>query len=377
MRLEKEEKYIRRSGTQIRSGDQSSTVESTTRRSRSLSLMLGLALATSFALQSAGPAEAGRGQERRAEQAAQENNEQAQHDANHAVRAARHDARQDARSDNRQAQFQANQQAKAQATAEANRRDAARSQYRNNVRDDRRSAQSQVNHHDSPSWDNIRDHHADNSWRDDRNHNSPSRAYHRPSNRWDSSLSNKARYQTYRKYRNNWSDQRTYLHANLSRFNQLAALDRQQQQALDAQMQAAYLAYNNNHYNGSYNWDVYSNPQFLDYLQTRKPSLLQNILSAIGLGGTDNYLYSSNWNDERSQLAQNMSRIHQLAASGRITPAQEQNLISQLRTEFMAYQNNSYSGNPTWTQYSDPGFVDYLNNRKPSVLMTVRDYLVR
>lgn len=384
MHLE-QEKSIRRSGYQIRSCDQQSSSESTTRRSRNSSLMLGLALATSFALQSTGPAFAGHnGQQKRAENAAQENNQQAQQqdqrDANRAVKDARQDARQDARIDNRQAQVQANRQAQARATAEANQRDAARTQVRNNVRDDRRSAQIQDNHRGDRNWNNNNnraDNRSDDGWRDNRNDRSSSQAYHRPANRWDSSLSNKARYQTYRKYRNNWSDQRTYLNANLRRFNQLSALDRQQQQALDNQMRAAYLAYNNNNYNGAYNWDVYSNPQFLDYLQRSKPSLLQNLLSGIGLGGTDNYLYSSDWNDERSQLAQNMSQIHQLAASGRITSSQEQALISQLRTEFMAYQNNQYSGNPTWTQYSDPGFVDYLNNRKPSILMTVRDYLVR
>ncbi len=395
MHLE-QEKNIRRSGYQF---DRNSSIESSARRRRTLSLMLGFALATSFALQSAVPANAGQnGQEKRAENAARQDNDQqqAQRDAHHAAKDARQDARQDARIDNRQAQVQANRQAQARATADANQREAARTQFRNNVRDDRRSAQIQDNHRNDRNWNNNnnnhhradnhsndgwRDNRADNrstdGWRDNRNDRSPSQAYRRPANRWDSSLSNKARYQTYRKYRNNWSDQRTYLNANLKRFNQLSALDRQQQQALDNQMRAAYLAYNNNNYNGAYNWDVYSNPQFLDYLQRSKPSLLQSLLSGIGLGGTDNYLYSSDWNDERSQLAQNMSQIHQLAASGRITSAQEQALISQLRTEFMAYQNNQYSGNPTWTQYSDPGFVDYLNNRKPSILMTVRDYLVR
>lgn len=195
--------------------------------------------------------------------------------------------------------------------------------------------------------------------------------------RWDYRMDNRSRYQTYRKYRNNWNEQRVYLRANLRRFNQIANYNQLQQQQIDSQMRAAYLAYHNNRYNGQYNWDNYSDPRFLDYLQTRKPSLLQTILSALGLGRDDDYLYSSDWDNERSQLAQNMANIHQLAVEGRITSSQEQSLLDQMRPEFMAYHNNDWNGNVTWTQYSDPGFVDYLNRQKPSILTTVRDFLIR
>ncbi len=195
--------------------------------------------------------------------------------------------------------------------------------------------------------------------------------------RWDNGLDNRRRYQTYRKYRNNWNEQRTYLNANLSRFNQLANLNQMQQQQLDNQMREAFLSYHHNNWNGSYNWSNYSEPQFLDYLQTRKPSLLQNILSYMGLGGNDDYLYSSDWNNERSQLSRNMANIHQLAVEGRITSAQERQLLDQMRPEFMAYKNNNWDGTTSWSQYSEPGFVDYLNNKQPSILTTVRDYLIR
>lgn len=195
--------------------------------------------------------------------------------------------------------------------------------------------------------------------------------------RWDAKLDNKSRYRAYRKYRNNWASQRAYLNTNLSHFNQLAAINAAQQAQLDNQMRAAYLAYHNNNYAGLYNWTNYSNPQFLDYLQNRQPSLLQQILAALGLGINDNYLYSPNWGDERSQLAQNMGNIHQLAVQGRITSLQEQNLINQMQPQYMAYTNNQFNGVPTWSQYSNPGFLDYLNTRQPSILATVRDYLIR
>lgn len=193
--------------------------------------------------------------------------------------------------------------------------------------------------------------------------------------RWDAKLDNKARYRTYRNYRKNWTAQRSYLNANLARFNQLAAINQAQQIQLDNQMRAAYLAYQPN-YNGAYNWNVYSNPQFLDYLQYRKPSLLQQILSALGLGYGDDYLYSPSWEYERTQLAQNFGNIHQYALAGRITPMQEQILMNQMRPEYLAY-NNQFNGVPTWSQYSDPGFVDYLHTRKPGILTTIRDYLIR
>jgi hypothetical protein len=184
-----------------------------------------------------------------------------------------------------------------------------------------------------------------------------------------------------RRFRN-WNDQRDYLKANLRKINQIAKLNALQQQLLNAQMQAAYLAYHNNNWNGPYNWDYYSEPQFLDYLQVNQPSLLDRILGYLGMGplnggyGYGNgYMYSSDWGVERDQLAQNMYRIHQLALEGRITPLQEQQLLAQMRGSFAAYHHNNWNGGYGWSQYSDPGFVDYLNNSQPGILTTIRSYL--
>ena len=200
---------------------------------------------------------------------------------------------------------------------------------------------------------------------------------YRPDKRWDYKLSERERYQKYKKYRNNWNEQRTYLKSNLNKFNEIADLNRQQQALLDNQMRAAYLQYHNNQYKGAYTWDTYSDPQFIDYIQTRNPSLMQSILGFLGLGDNGDYLYSSNWEDERNELSHNMANIHQLELEGRITPAQERILKEQMKQEFLLYHNNSWKGTVGWSQYSDPGFVDYLNRKKPSILMTVRDYLVR
>lgn len=194
---------------------------------------------------------------------------------------------------------------------------------------------------------------------------------------WNNNLDNRRRYQAYLKYRNDWNQQRAYLRSNLARFNQLALLNQAQQQQLDNQMRQAWLSYHNNQWTGPYGWNYYNNPQFIDYLHTYRPSLLQTILSYLGLGSAGNYLYSPDWDVERDELAYNMARIHQLAAEGRITRAQEQMLMDQLRAEFMAYHNNTWSGPVNWAQYSDPNFIDYVNNSRPSLLSTVRNFLIR
>ncbi len=224
-----------------------------------------------------------------------------------------------------------------------------------------------------PRWNEDRD-------RDDRRWDSKNRRDNE--NRWDKNHRwyTDRKIVSYNKAFRNWDAERNYLKANIRRLNQANKLSQLQQQQLNAQMQAAYLAYHNNQYNGAYNWDYYSEPQFLDYLQLNQPSLLDRILGYLGIGNggygyANNYLYSNNWNSERDQLARNMSQIHQLALQGRITPYQEQQLLAQMRTEYLSYRNNNYNGGYGWNQYSDPGFVDYLNNSRPSILTTIRNYL--
>jgi hypothetical protein len=75
---------------------------------------------------------------------------------------------------------------------------------------------------------------------------------------------------------NDWNSQRTLYRNNWKR------ISRERQQALDAQMRAQWLAYHHNNWNGDYNWDNYNNPQFLDYLHTSNPGLLNTLRSYIG-----------------------------------------------------------------------------------------------
>ncbi len=196
-------------------------------------------------------------------------------------------------------------------------------------------------------------------------------------NRWDYRLDNRDRYKAYRNYRSNWTAQRKYLNDNLRRFDQISHLNQLQQQQLENQMRAAWLSYHNNQWNGPYGWNTYSDPMFLDYLRSNNSGLLNSLLSSVGMGMGDDYLYSSVWGDERSQLSAGMENIHRLALQGRITPAQERDLMNRLQAEFLSYHNNQWNGPYTWSQYADPSFLDYLKNSRPSLLSTVRDLLVR
>lgn len=289
----------------------------------------------------------------------------------------RHAARQSA-NNMRQSQQDFNQAQRAQKNAfDLNRRNAAEL-----AKQQDRARELAQRNQDRALRDAHKDSRRDNRFDNRRVSVNPSR-WNDNNNRWD----DRGRWRanrpiiSYNKAFRNWDAERDYLKANIRRLNQQnAKMTAIQQQQLNAQMQAAYLAYHNNNWNGGYNWDYYSEPQFIDYLQLNQPSLLDRILGYLGLGGSglgfnnNNYLYSDNWNTERDQLAANMSRIHQLALEGRITPYQEQQLLAQLRAEYSGYRSN-YNGAYGWNTYADPGFLNYLNNSRPSLLTTIRNYL--
>jgi hypothetical protein len=48
-------------------------------------------------------------------------------------------------------------------------------------------------------------------------------------------------------------------------------------------MQDEFMAYHNNNWSGGYGWSEYSDPEFMDYLHTRRPSLLSTIRNYIGM----------------------------------------------------------------------------------------------
>jgi len=349
------------------------------------SLSLKLLLSLTLLLSASAPALAARdGQSGKAERRAERRADLSQRQVNNQQQK---DAQRQQRDQQRDLQRAMNQQKDQQRANEIRQRDQQRAieqAQRDQQRAQNKARRAATNvpipqsRNDNNRWDRRT---SDNRWNDRDNHWSDRND--KDHGHWDQRWYDRNRQQAAldRRFRN-WNDQRDYLKANLRKINQIAKLNALQQQQLNAQMQSAYLAYHNNNWSGPYNWDYYSEPQFLDYLQVNQPSLLDRILGYLGMGplnggyGYGNgYLYSSDWGVERDQLAQNMYRIHQLALAGRITPLQEQQLLAQMRGSFSAYHNNNWNGGYGWSQYSDPGFVDYLNNSQPGILTTIRSYL--
>lgn len=75
-----------------------------------------------------------------------------------------------------------------------------------------------------------------------------------------------------------------------------------------------------------------------------------------------------NWKEQKDYLKCHWRRHDE----HRMSAQQQQQLDAQMRAQWMQYHNNKWQGNPTWNQYSDPGFLDYIHNRNPGLLQTLR-----
>lgn len=81
--------------------------------------------------------------------------------------------------------------------------------------------------------------------------------------------------------KHNWSDRRDYLQTNwVNRRSRLNAANRRH---LDAQLKAQWRRFHHNQWTGPYNWEQYSDPEFLDYLHTQDPGLITTIRTKLGL----------------------------------------------------------------------------------------------
>jgi hypothetical protein len=80
-----------------------------------------------------------------------------------------------------------------------------------------------------------------------------------------------------RRHFNSWNDERSHYQNNWRRLNA------QQQATYDAEMRQQWLAYHHGSWTGDYRWSNYSDPGFLDYLHSNRPSLLTRIGGAFGL----------------------------------------------------------------------------------------------
>lgn len=70
---------------------------------------------------------------------------------------------------------------------------------------------------------------------------------------------------------------------------------------------------------------------------------------------TERGMYNNNWN--------------------KISDTNRRALDAQMRTQWMSYHNNNYSGATTWNNYNDPNFIDYLHTRNPGLLTNIRTNL--
>ncbi|MBY0549728.1 MAG: hypothetical protein K2W95_20810 [Candidatus Obscuribacterales bacterium] len=75
-----------------------------------------------------------------------------------------------------------------------------------------------------------------------------------------------------------------------------------------------------------------------------------------------------NWSEQRDYLKNHWSRHDEQ----RMSALQRQQLDDQMRAQWIQYKQNRWHGNPTWNQYSDPGFLDYIHTRNPSLMQTLR-----
>ncbi|MBX9720972.1 MAG: hypothetical protein K2X81_06240 [Candidatus Obscuribacterales bacterium] len=69
------------------------------------------------------------------------------------------------------------------------------------------------------------------------------------------------------------------------------------------------------------------------------------------------------WNDERSLYKKHWKKI---------SAAQQAQYDAEMRTQWMAYHHNNWKGTPTWNNYNDPAFLDYLHNTRPTLLDNLR-----
>jgi hypothetical protein len=74
------------------------------------------------------------------------------------------------------------------------------------------------------------------------------------------------------------------------------------------------------------------------------------------------------WNDQRTQLRQDWKDRH-----NHLSAVQQQQLDAQLKAQWVEYHHNSWQGQTSWDQYSDPQFLDYLHTKNPSLLTTIRN----
>lgn len=137
------------------------------------------------------------------------------------------------------------------------------------------NAAQHMNRHDR-DWDRDRDWDHDrgrhNGWDRDDWRRAERQRFHAyrvddPVNRWDWD-------------RHQWREQREYMRQQWAA--RQAMLNAQQRAMLDAQLRQQWLAYHNNVWSGGYGWNQYNDPEFLDYVHSNNPGLINSLRNLLG-----------------------------------------------------------------------------------------------
>lgn len=94
--------------------------------------------------------------------------------------------------------------------------------------------------------------------------------------------------------------------------------------------------------------------------------------------GYYNGYFNQDWNNKRNYLRSNMSRFNNVRNfNNRLTLQQQIELNNMLNSQYGLYRGNNWHGVATWSNYSDPRFLDYMRVQNPSLLSNIMYYLGR
>jgi len=74
----------------------------------------------------------------------------------------------------------------------------------------------------------------------------------------------------------------------------------------------------------------------------------------------------ANWDQRRSYYSNNWRRV---------SLAQQRAMDAEMRAHWDAYHHNNWNGAYGWSNYNDPGFLNYLHNNNPNLFTRIGTYI--
>ncbi|HEY9714926.1 MAG TPA: hypothetical protein V6C72_15770 [Chroococcales cyanobacterium] len=72
------------------------------------------------------------------------------------------------------------------------------------------------------------------------------------------------------------------------------------------------------------------------------------------------------WEEQRDVYRHNWKRLRK---------EHQRELDAEMRAQWLAYHHNQWNGGYGWSQYNNPGFLDYLHTSNPGLLTRMSSYL--